>query len=71
MPTISVDLENDIYTNLVCGGVDIEKEFKNFLLQSELVKRFKKNQSLPNYWDALNAEIEAIKKINNKIFHHV
>ncbi len=68
MPVIRVDLENDIYTNLMSSGVDIEKEFKKFLLQNEVVKRFKKSQSFTNYWDALDAEIQMIKMLNSKIF---
>jgi hypothetical protein len=69
MPTIRVDLEHDIYINLVRSGVDIEKEFKKFLLQNRVLTRFKESRPFPNYWDVLDAEIETIKMLNNKIFY--
>jgi exosome complex RNA-binding protein Rrp4 len=72
MPTIKLELENDIYTNLINYGVDIEMEFKKFLLQSKLPERNKIEEELSptvNYWDALDAEIQTIKTLKSKIFN--
>jgi len=73
MPIITLELENDVYTNLISSGVDIEKEFKKFLLNKK-VKEHKKidkkveSKKTTDYWDALDAEIKSIKKLNSKIF---
>jgi hypothetical protein len=76
VPTIKIELENDIYTDLINKGVDIEMEFRKFLLQRKLDENDKVVDSeergktpFENYWDALDAEIKSIKVLNNKIFN--
>jgi len=76
MPTVKLELENDMYANLMKCGVDIETEFKKFLLQKNLSENDKVESSedkgnipFTNYWDALDAEIKSIKILNNKIFN--
>jgi len=76
MPTVKLELESDIYANLVKCGVDIETEFKKFLLQKNLSRNDKveeredkENIPFTNYWDALDAEIKSIKILNSKIFN--
>jgi uncharacterized protein (UPF0335 family) len=72
MPTIKLELENDVYRQLISCGIDIEVEFKKFLLQKKLQdnNRTEDNQHIPfkSYWDALDEEIKSIKILNSKIF---
>jgi hypothetical protein len=72
MPTIKLELDNDIYSHLIGCGVDIEEEFKNFLLQKKLQDNntIEDNKHVPfkTYWDALDEEIKSIKILNSKIF---
>jgi hypothetical protein len=70
MPTIKLELEKDIYSNLIGCGVDIEKEFKRFLLKNKSEADNIVDSGQPtNYWDALDIEVQAIKAINSKIFN--
>ena len=71
VPTIKLELENDIYMHLIKCGVDIEEEFKKFLLQKKLDDNGEEEGETPfkNYWDALDAEIKSIKVLNSKIFN--
>jgi len=76
VPTIKIELENDMYTYLINNGIDIEMEFKKFLLQKKLDENDKVEDSdekgktpFKNYWDALDAEIKSIKVLNSKIFN--
>jgi hypothetical protein len=70
MPTIKLELEKDIYSNLIGCGVDIEKEFKRFLIKNKLEANNIVESGRPaNYWDALDKEVQAIKDINSKIFN--
>jgi len=79
MPTIKLELENDIYMHLIRSGVDIEVEFKKFLLQKKIhendttedaVEIVEDNKNIPfkTYWDALDEEIKSIKTLNSEIF---
>ena len=68
MPTIKIELEHEVYANFMHSGVDIEKEFKKFLLEHEVLKNLNNSQPFSGYWDALDAEIQTIKTLNSEIF---
>ena len=73
MQSIKFEVEDDVYAKFAKLDINIEEEFQKFLLQNNLEKESEekketnKKPSL-NYWDALGAEIQAIKKINSQIF---
>ncbi len=73
MQSIKLEVEDDVYAKFTKLEINIEEEFQKFLLQYSLEKKSEeeaksKEKSMPNYWDALASEIQAIKKINSKIF---
>jgi len=71
MQSIKLEVEDDVYVKFRKLEINIEEEFQKFLLQYSLEKESEeepKEKVMPNYWDALASEIQAIKKINSKIF---
>ncbi len=73
MQSIKFEVEDDVYAKFKKLEINIEEEFQKFLLQYGLEKESEeepetKDKTTPNYWDALASEIQAIKKINSKIF---
>ncbi len=72
MQSIKLEVEDDVYAKFTKLEINIEEEFQKFLLHNlekeNGEEQEPKEKSMPNYWDALASEIQAIKKINSKIF---